>query len=121
MEQHLKFILGLLLYGLRGADVCRFDLNLPRLLLSRSTAASFYVPLVTQDTLDLIALEKGMNFQAGWLALFLLIQCERVYELTHSSYLGMSIETQEYRGLLGNSQIWHCNFDYESLQSFSQT
>ena len=33
----------------------------------------------------------------------------------------MSIETQEYGWLLGNSQIWPRNFDYESLQSFSQT
>ena len=92
MEQHLKFNLCLLLYGLRGADVCRFDLNLPRLLLSRSTAASFYIPLVAQNTLDLIALEKGMKFQAGWLPLFLLIQCEHGYELINSFFLSWDVD-----------------------------
>lgn len=46
-------------------------------MVSRSTSASFYISQVPEDTLDLLKLEKGMNFEAQLLLNCLLLGIQK--------------------------------------------
>ena len=81
-------------------------------MLSRSTAASFYIPQVTSETLEELALQKGMKFQARSL--------QHEHEFT-IPILGCWVKPKSMKDDSEIAKLGLASFKYEPLKSFSQT